>query len=34
MRNRQNRQGTPWFMSTIRERNKELILRQGRATQA
>src|SRR3546814_2427020 len=27
MRNRQNRQGTPGFMSTIRERNKELILR-------
>ena len=27
MRNRQNRQGTPWFMSTIRERNKQLILR-------
>jgi TetR/AcrR family transcriptional regulator len=27
MRNRQNRQGTTGFMSTIRERNKELILR-------
>jgi TetR/AcrR family transcriptional regulator len=27
MRHRQNRQGTTGFMSTIRERNKELILR-------
>lgn len=27
MRNRPNRQGITWFMSTIRERNKELILR-------
>src|SRR5690349_24797567 len=27
MRNRQNRQGITWVMSTIRERNKQLILR-------